>query len=135
MEALFGQVPGFVIYEKDRRTPTEELDLIVLNDSRDVAFSRDGPIIIVECKNWTRRVGRPEFSGLESKIRNRYSRCTVGFFVSWSGFTEPTWRETLRLSRENYVIVCLTGDEIKRAVLSGNFAEFLHGAMLKALTT
>jgi hypothetical protein len=135
MEALFAQVPGFVVYERNRRTATEELDLVVLNDSPDPVYSKDGPIILVECKNWTTRPGRPEFSQLENKIRNRYSRCTLAFLISWSGFTDTTWRETIRLSREGYVIVCLTGSDIRREALSGNFPDFLRQATLQTLTT
>jgi hypothetical protein len=133
MAALFEQVPGFVVYDRDKRTATEELDLILLNDSRDPVFSRDGPLVLVECKNWTAKPGRPDFSLLESKIRNRHNRCTVAFFISWSGFAETTWRETLRTSRENYVIVCLSGSDVRRAALGGSFPEFLRQATLHTL--
>jgi len=133
MMALFEQVPGFVVYEHKVRTKTEEIDLILLNDSRDPVYSRDGPLVLVECKNWTTRPGRPDFSLLEGKIRNRHNRCTVAFFISWSGFAETTWHETLRTSRENYVIVCLTGSDVRRAALGGDFPEFLRQATLHAL--
>lgn len=132
--ALFEQVPGFVVYERNTRTETEEIDLIVLNDSRDPLFHREGPLVLVECKNWTNRPGRPEFSILEGKMRNRYSRCTIAFFVSWSGFAETTWRETIRLSRDNHVIVCLTGTDICRSALAGNFPEYMRQATLKTLS-
>ena len=98
MAALFEQVPGFVVYGRNTRTETEEIDLIVLNDSRDPLYSREDPLVLVECKNWTNKTGRPEFSLLEAKMRNRYSRCTIAFLVSWSGFADTTWRETIRLS-------------------------------------
>jgi hypothetical protein len=133
MAALFEQVPGFAVWERDVRTETEEIDLILLNDSQDPVYSRDGPLVLVECKNWTTKPGRPDFSVLEGKIRNRHNRCTVAFFVSWSGFTETAWRETIRLSRENYVIVFLTGSDVRRAALAGNFPEFLRQATLHAL--
>lgn len=133
MAALFEQVPGFVVYGRDVRTKTEEIDLILLNDSRDPVYSKDGPLVLVECKNWTTKLGRPDFSLLEAKIRNRHNRCTVAFFVSWSGFAETTWRETIRVSRENYVIVCLAGSDVRRAALRGNFSEFLRQATLHAL--
>lgn len=60
MEALFTQVPGFVVYQRNVRTETEEIDLVLVNDSPDPIYSRDGSIILVECKNWTGRPGRPE---------------------------------------------------------------------------
>lgn len=133
MSALFAQVPGFTVYESNVRTETEEIDLMVLNDGREPVYSRD-PLILVECKNWTARAGRPEFSLLEGKMRNRHGRCTVGFLVSWSGFTETTWREMLRLSRESHVIVCLTGNDIRCAALADDFPEFLRRATLQTLT-
>jgi hypothetical protein len=133
MEALFAQVPGFVVYQRNLRTETEEIDLVVVNNSPDPVYSRDGAIILVECKNWTGRPGRPEFSLLESKIRNRHNRCTLGFFISWSGFAETVSSEALRTSRDDYVIVCLTGVDIRQAALVGNFPDFLREATLRAL--
>jgi hypothetical protein len=135
MEALFAQVPGFVVHERDLRTATEELDLVILNGSSDPVFSRDGSIILVECKNWTMKPGRPEFSLLEGKMRNRRNRCTLAFFISWSGFAGTVQREMLRLSRDNYLIVCITGSDVRRAVLTDTFPEFLRQATLQALAT
>jgi hypothetical protein len=135
MEVLFSQVPGLVVSDRDLHTKTEELDLVVLNGSQDPVFSKDKSIILVECKNWTEKVGRPEFSGLEIKMHNRYNRCNLAFFISWSGFTEKAWRETLRLSRGGYVIVCLSGADIRRAALAGNFPDFLRAATLRAINT
>ena len=135
MAALFAQFPGFNVHETKVHSETEEMDLVILNGSQDPIFSKDGPIIIVECKNWTAKTGRPEFSILESKIRNRHRRCTIAFLVSWSGFTDTTWREHLRSSRENYVIVCLEGRDIRRTALAGNFPDFLRQATLAALAS
>jgi hypothetical protein len=135
MEALFAQVPGFVVYERDFRTATEELDLVILNGSSDPVFSRDGSIILAECKNWTMKSGRPEFSVLEGKMRNRHNRCTLAFLISWSGFAETVQREMLRLSRDNHLIVCIAGSDVRRAALADTFPEFLRQATLQALTT
>lgn len=134
MATLFEQVPGFVVYDRNTRTETEEIDLMILNGSQDSLYMREGPLVLVECKNWTSKPGRPEFSLLESKMRNRYSRCTLSFLVSWSGFTDTTWRETLRLSRQEHVIICLTGKDIRRTALAGNFPEYLRQAILETLS-
>jgi hypothetical protein len=134
MEALFAQVPGFVVFDRDLRTATEEVDLVIVNDSPDPVFSRDGMIILVECKNWTARPGRPDFSNLEIKVQNRHNRCSLAFFVSWSGFAETVSLEALRLSRQDYVIVCLIGSDVRRAALAGEFPEFLRQATLQAVT-
>jgi hypothetical protein len=135
MSALFEQVPGFTVTWRNVRTETEEIDIVVLNDSQDPVYSRDGPLVLVECKNWATKPGRPEFSLLEGKMRNRHGRCTVGYLVSWCGFANTTSRESLRLSRENYVIVCLTGSDVRQAALEGNFPEFLRRVTLETLTS
>ena len=129
MAALFEQIPGFTVI-RSVRTETEQIDLEILNDSQDAVYSKDAPLLLVECKNWTGRPGRPEFSNLEIKILNRGRRCTLGFFVSWSGFTSTIPLEQLRLARGNYMIVCLAGEDIRRAALAGNFLEFLRQATL-----
>lgn len=134
MVELFEQVPGFSLHKSNVRTETEEIDLVVLNGSPDPVFCKDGPLVLVECKNWSKKPGRPEFSVLEGKIRNRHDRCTVAFLISWSGFSETTWREALRVSREKYVIVCLTGKEVRDAALAGTFPALLRQATLDALT-
>lgn len=123
-----------MVYDRNTRTATEEIDLIVLNNSQDPLYSREGPLVLVECKNWTSKPGRPEFSLLESKMRNRYSRCTIAFLVSWSGFADTTWRETIRLSREKHIIVCLIGSDVRSAALTGNFPEYLRKATLQTLS-
>jgi hypothetical protein len=133
MSALFEQVPGFTVAGRNVNTETEEIDLVILNGSSDPIYSKDGPLIIVECKNWTKKIGRPEFSSLETKILNRNNRCTLGFFVSWSGFAQTVTLEALRLSRERYVIICLDGSDVRQVALDGSFAEFLRGATLAAL--
>lgn len=133
MSALFEQVPGFVIDERNVRTETEEIDLFVLNGSQDPVYSREGSVVLVECKNWTAKAGRPEVSALVEKMRDRFSRCTLAFLISWSGFAETVGREMLRLSRDNYLIVCLTGSDVRRAALEGNFPEFLRQSTLNTL--
>jgi hypothetical protein len=129
MATLFEQVPGFTVI-RSTRTETEQIDLEILNGSQDVVYSKDGPLILAECKNWTGRPGRPEFSNLETKVINRGRRCTLGFFVSWSGFARTVPLEQLRLARGNYMIVRLAGEDIRRAALAGNFPEFLRQATL-----
>jgi hypothetical protein len=135
MEALFAQVPGFVIFQRDLRTETEELDLAIINGSSDPIYSKEETIIIVECKNWTATVGRPDFSILMDKMTQRRTRCSLAFFISWSGFTETVTTQSLRYSHDRNMIVCLTGDDIRRAALAGSFPELLREASIRTVTT
>jgi hypothetical protein len=58
---LFETIPGFSINGFDQETETEEIDLILLNNSDDPRFRRESAILIVECKNWTGKCGKNEF--------------------------------------------------------------------------
>lgn len=127
------RVPGLKVHTTNYRTETEEIDLIVLNASEQVPLSREGSLILVECKNWTDRVPRSELSSLETKIRNRGGRCTVGYLVSWNGVTEDLQKERLRMSRGGHVVPVLTAEELTRALRQGTFPELLQESLLEAL--
>jgi hypothetical protein len=133
MEVLFAQVPGFIVWKRDLRTETEELDLFILNGSLDALLSREGQVVIVECKNWSGKAGRPEFSTLVGKMHNRRTRCSLAFFISWAGFAQTVTTESVRFSHDREMIVCLSGVEIRRAALAGSFPELLSEAIMRTL--
>lgn len=121
---LFGSVQGFAVTQRIR-TETEEIDISVVNGSAEARLSREGAVILVECKNWTGRCGKNEFVTFLAKMANRSRRCSLGFLVSWNGFTETVTKEMLRGSREDALVVPLTGADIRLAVRNGNFSDTL----------
>ena len=125
METLFTQVPGFAVYGRDLHTATEELDLVILNGSSDPVFSRERSIIIVECKNWTTaRPGRPEFSQVVGKMKSVQPLQSCIFrFVARGSLGTTFSSKTLRMSQGNYLIVRLTGSDIRQAVVTDSFPE------------
>jgi hypothetical protein len=131
---LFESIPGFSINGFDQETETEEIDLILLNNSNDPRFRRESVILLVECKNWSSRCGKNEFVIFKEKIENRSNRCSLGFLISWNGFTETITKEMLRGSREQPLIVLLEGKHIKQAVKSKDFFGTLTTAFDKAIT-
>lgn len=78
-----------------------------------------------ECKNWTGKCGKNAFVVFHSKLENRSHRCTLGFLISWNGFSGTITKEMLRRSREQILVVPVTGEDIRSAVRSGNFAKTL----------
>ena len=121
---LFVSVPGFVVTGRVR-TETEEIDISVLNDSADPRLRREGTLILAECKNWTGKCGKNEFVVFHAKLENRSQRCTLGFLISWNGFTGTVTKEMLRGSREQILVVPMTGEDIRAAVRSGDFSKVL----------
>jgi Holliday junction resolvase-like predicted endonuclease len=117
--AAVQHVPNFTILERNCNTDTEEIDISVLNGSSDPLFSKEGPLVLVECKNWSTSVPRSEISSLETKIRNRRHRCTLSYFVSWADLSRKAHTELLRQSRESFIIVPINGSLLREAVGSG----------------
>jgi Restriction endonuclease len=121
---LFASVHGLTVTGRIR-TETEEIDITILNDSNDPRLRREAALILIECKNWTGRCGKNEFVLFKEKLENRSRRSTLGFLVSWNGFTETFTKEMLRGSREDILIVPVTGEDIRTGVRNGNFARVL----------
>jgi len=131
---IFGSVPGFAVTGRIR-TETEEIDITILNDSAEPRLRREGAIILVECKNWTGRCGKNEFVLFKEKVENRSRRSTLGFLVSWNGFAQTVTKEMLRGSREEILIVPISGEDIRAGVRQENFASVLLACWDKAIKT
>lgn len=129
---LIETVDGFNVSGRIR-TETEEIDVEILNDSSDPRFKREKAILLVECKNWTSKCGKNEFVLFQKKIENRSARCSLGFLISWNGFTSTVTKEMLRGSREETLIVPMTGEDIRGAVRDGNFIEVLARSWQEAV--
>ncbi|GJQ37194.1 MAG: hypothetical protein JETCAE01_32040 [Anaerolineaceae bacterium] len=129
--SLFRSIPGFEINFHDIKTETEEIDIVILNGSNDPRFKNESTYLLVECKNWTGKCGKDEFVLFRQKIENRGNRSKLGFLVSWNGFTETISKEMLRGSRGDPQVVLLSGQDIKKAVETGDFFKILTTAFDK----
>ena len=117
------------------KTATEEIDIGIFNDTAEGFLASEEAVILAECKNWSGKCGRDEFSLLETKAENRRQRCSLSFLISWSGFTGTIDKELLRSSRQRLVIVPLTGHDLKRAVVENNFVKVIESAWHDAIFT
>lgn len=95
----------------------------------------EGPLILVECKNWSDKAGKNEFVQPREKARNRRGRCSLAFLVSWNGSAKTISAEMLRNSAENLLTVPVDGEMIKRAIQDGDFWSLLRRAHKMALAT
>jgi hypothetical protein len=131
---LFSTISGLKV-ETRTQTATEEIDISIFNDTTDGFLAKEGAVILAECKNWSGKCGRDEFSLLEKKAENRRERCSLSFLISWNGFTSTIEKELLRSSRQRLVIVPLTGNELRKAVADNNFFEVIQAAWRDAVFT
>ncbi len=134
MSRLFESVNGFSVTDRVR-TSTEEIDLSILNDSNEPRFRREGAILLAECKNWASKCGKNEFVIFKEKIENRSRRSTLGFLISWNGFKTTLTKELLRGSREETLIVPITGKDVREAVRDNDFSSLLTRCWDRAINT
>ncbi|MDA1056024.1 MAG: response regulator [Planctomycetota bacterium] len=133
MGLLFGTLPGWEKVESRVNSKTEEIDLVILNESTNEFWRRFGPLVIVECKNWSRKTkpGRSDFDSFYSKMSRRgEGNCRLGFFVSVNGVAKTFHVELDRISRDTNSIVILDLDAIWNLICAGD-----RGALLKQLVT
>ena len=131
---LFLSIPGLRVMTRIK-TATEEIDVGIFNDAAAGFLASEGAVILAECKNWSGKCGRNEFSLLEKKAENRRDRCSLCFLISWNGFTSTIEKELLRSSRQRLVIVPLTGSDLSKAVADNNFIEVIESAWREAIFT
>lgn len=121
---LLASIPGLEGHQRVTNG-MEEFDLVVVNQSRDPYLHQQGPVWLVECKNWATRTGVPEVRPLLEKMRNRRGRCRLGLAVSLNGFADTVPTDLLRNSHTENLIVLLTGDDLERWITQEDRARFL----------
>src|SRR5437870_5007521 len=100
LAALLASIEGFIVIGRDSNTATEEIDIVIRNQSREGAWQKESPIILVECKNWhAKRVGKNEFVLFKEKMENRVGRCELGFLICTENFADTIEKEMLRSSK------------------------------------
>lgn len=132
MLKFFSEVEGFQC-QPNARTETEEIDIWILNKSKDGLFAKESNLILCECKNWKQNINRSELNVFIEKMKNRNGRCKLGFFIAWNGVTGDFDKELLRITRDEEVVVLLTKEGIITAIKTGNITKYLQDEYSKAL--
>lgn len=131
-EYMFAQVPG-VEFRGARAMPdfrSEEIDLGVTNRRADHGLALFPELLLIECKNWTRRVGPMEVAWFATKLRRR--RQDTGILIAAQGITGTATEHTGasfevgQCLSEGQRIVVLTRDEISHLVSGEQLALLLE---------
>jgi hypothetical protein len=127
---VLGKVPGFTISYRNTVNVflTEEVDIAIWNDLHERGIKAFPGAWLVECKNWTGRVGSDEVAYFARKLQNR--RAEVGVLVALNGITGAP----LELSRANYEMATALKDGARIIVLDReDLLALKHGEQLAAL--
>jgi len=109
---LMESINGIEIIDTRLRLEAEEIDILLSNN----AFIHWGGTLIVECKNWSKKVNSKEIVVFKDNMRKL--DCSTGIFVAFSGITGDDYsnaqlivREALQESRH---IIVLNWDDIEK---------------------
>lgn len=131
---LVAQVHDFRVVERNFRTATEELDIVVQHRGNTRSWARLGcPYLLVECKNWGERVNQASFSAFRTKIQGKRGTVRIGLMVSAAGFTDEARVQELRFSSEDITVVFLGPDEVDGLIEAADIDEYLEGLVRKAM--
>jgi hypothetical protein len=82
---LLEALDGVEVHSSNVYTASEEIDLQIWNAGIEPVLRHWGDVFLVECKNWTSRVGAPAVESFIGKLRRR--NCKNGLFIAAGGVT------------------------------------------------
>lgn len=129
LTGLFRSVPGLEGVHPDVRNDIEQIDLVIANEA-DGVLGKQGSYLLVECKNWSSTVGRPELDAFVGKMRRRRGAVTAGYFAAWNGVTAPF--EEARRQEPEFTIVVLDRGALGALVGSSDRKAGLEEAFRRA---
>lgn len=134
---LIAHVPGFRVVKVDKFSDdhSQEIDVLLWNEQIDrIGFPQFGSTILVECKNWTRRVDSSDVAWFDWKMR--LAGASEGILVAASGVTGDRGRREFAqaiLSAANSQqrrILVLTLEEIADLTSRHDLRELLIGKVM-----
>jgi len=123
--SLMTAIPGFKEAWRNLKTPTEEIDGSLRNESTDPFWAKVSGYFLLEGKNWSKKVGTPEVAWFGDKLRARRSLAAWGFFFAPEGFSEPVEEKLRTLRQEGLIVVPLDRPAIQALIDSTDRNETL----------
>ena len=80
---IFECIQGVIVDHQDKLLGSEEIDLVLWNAKLEKVLEPWDPVILVECKNWSKHVGAPELDSFIAKLRRRALK--TGIFIAACG--------------------------------------------------
>ena len=115
IENLLSQIRGIKIINRDARLKAEEIDIIVQNNVDNTFWKTLGSPLVVECKNWSTKVGTNEIGALVNKMNALSPDVKTGILVAVNGISGDSYRDAQLRRREyrqkgTYIIVIERSD-------------------------
>lgn len=116
LKLLFETLPGLSHVRSNPSNDLEEIDLLVRNKSADPFWAKQSSYLLVECKNWSGKVGVPEVQRLFTKMEQRYGQCRLGLLIAVGGFATTVPAEVLSRRRGDALVILLDRSDVDRLI-------------------
>ncbi|WP_243834087.1 hypothetical protein [Curtobacterium sp. PhB190] len=132
---LFSQVRDLKVIERNYRTETEEIDLVLQVDNFSPrVWQRPGiPFILVEAKNRVDKASQQVMSVLLSKLQTKRGTSRIAFLVSLAGFTDDARMQELRFSTQDICVVMIGREELQNLIHADDLDDELESLVRRAL--
>ena len=97
---IFESIKGLKIIKVNARLHAEELDLLLKNNIGVGFWRLAGSPIVVECKNWSQKVGAREISVLFDKLLSLGPKACTGILIAPNGVTGDSHSDAILKVRE-----------------------------------
>ena len=132
---VFSQVRDLKVIERNYRTETEEIDLVLQVDNFSPrVWQRPGiPFILVEAKNRVDKASQQVMSVLLTKLQTKRGTSRIAFLVSLAGFTEDAKLQELRFSTQDICVVMVGREELASLIEAEDLDDALESLVRRAL--
>lgn len=132
---LFSHVSDLRVVERNYRTETEEIDLVlqVDNFSRRVWQKPGMPFMLVEAKNRADKASQQIVSVLLTKLQTNRGTSRIAFLVSLAGFTKDAKLQELRFSSQDTCVVMIGREGLETLIEAEDLDDVLETMVRRAL--
>jgi len=121
---IFENINGLIFIDRDIRLEAEEIDLVFSNG----VFLSWGDPIVIECKNWSEKIGNNEVVVFINKLKKMDAK--TGILVTFEGITGTEYKDAILSIREalseGIHIIVLLGKDLKNLNKGEEFIELLE---------
>lgn len=133
----FAQIRDLKVVERNYRTETEEIDLVLQIDNFSTrVWQKSGvPFILVEAKNRSDKASQPMVSTLITKLQTKRGTSRIAVLVSLAGFTDDARMQELRFSTQDLCVVMVDRAQLENLLtvddVDGEFERLVRQALLR----
>ena len=120
---MMERIPGLVVTGRRIRISRQEIDLSCANVSLDERLWELGALILVECKNWEKRVGVPVIRNMSQIMRVKGNITSILFCRN--GVTRAVLEEIRQEALMGEYILCITREDLCTVCGAEDFYEIL----------